>query len=214
MQYDVIGVNGFDSDRKRMSVIVRKLPNGKPILIAKGADSSMAPLLRPCGHNTGIEGKESYGNGGNGDKGGKGGSGGVTTGGGVWGGGKGAVVVEGGKLTVEHEDDLERFASCGLRTLVVAQRMLSEAQAAAWVQLTTEAKQSLHGREQLLQEAATSVETNLKFVGITAIEDKLQVRRGEEGERRRGGKGENVMFALLCVCCSVCAVACVLSPLL
>ena len=106
------------------------------------------------------------------------------------------VVEGGGKLTDKHEDDLERFASTGLRTLVVAQRILSEAQAAAWVQLMTEAKQSLYGREQLLQRAATSVETDLRFVGITAIEDKLQVRRGEEEKRGR-------MSCLLCFGCAV-----------
>lgn len=45
--YEVLGLNRFDSSRKRMSVVVR-LPNGRVELMCKGADSVMLPLLAPA----------------------------------------------------------------------------------------------------------------------------------------------------------------------
>lgn len=44
----LLAVNGFDSDRKRMSVLVRI--DGKPILLCKGADSSMINKCIPDEH--------------------------------------------------------------------------------------------------------------------------------------------------------------------
>lgn len=43
--YDVLAVNVFDSDRKRMSILVRM--NGEYVLLCKGADTSMLPLCSP-----------------------------------------------------------------------------------------------------------------------------------------------------------------------
>eukprot|EP00850_Spirogloea_muscicola_P020622 SM000222S06963 [mRNA] locus=s222:11950:18877:- [translate_table: standard] len=44
-RYEVLGVHEFDSTRKRMSVVVRG-PDGRVLVLAKGADSAMMPLLR------------------------------------------------------------------------------------------------------------------------------------------------------------------------
>ncbi|CAN0191506.1 unnamed protein product, partial [Ectocarpus fasciculatus] len=43
--YDVLRILGFNSVRKRMSVVVRG-PDGKVKVLAKGADTTMVPLLR------------------------------------------------------------------------------------------------------------------------------------------------------------------------
>lgn len=43
--YEVLAVNVFDSDRKRMSVLVRIA--GQVVLLCKGADTSMLPLCSP-----------------------------------------------------------------------------------------------------------------------------------------------------------------------
>eukprot|EP00850_Spirogloea_muscicola_P022750 SM000310S11941 [mRNA] locus=s310:89922:94186:+ [translate_table: standard] len=45
LRYEVLGVHEFDSTRKRMSVVVRG-PDGRVLVLAKGADSAIMPLLR------------------------------------------------------------------------------------------------------------------------------------------------------------------------
>lgn len=47
--YDVLNVNEFHSDRKRMSVVTRS-PEGKIVLYCKGADEVMIPLLADRDH--------------------------------------------------------------------------------------------------------------------------------------------------------------------
>jgi magnesium-transporting ATPase (P-type) len=42
--YDVLAVNAFNSDRKRMSVLLRTHKTGEYLLVCKGADNIMAPL--------------------------------------------------------------------------------------------------------------------------------------------------------------------------
>ena len=45
-KYQVLEVLAFDSERRRMSVIVRREDTKEPRLLCKGADSSLGPLLR------------------------------------------------------------------------------------------------------------------------------------------------------------------------
>ena len=75
----------FDSDRKRMSVLVRDLQSGKVLLMTKGADSVMIPR---------------------------------------------AVMSK--KDQVNLNVHLHEFACAGLRTLVMAQKEVSEADFDSW----------------------------------------------------------------------------------
>jgi len=86
---------------------------------------------------------------------------------------------------------LEDFSRRGLRTLVCASRGLSPAEYAAWTKEWDEASRALEGRAQLVAAVSAKVEQRLNFVGITAVEDKLQdgvpetiaALRGEAGLR-------------------------------
>ena len=69
---------------------------------------------------------------------------------------------------------LHGFARRGLRTLVVATRVLEADEWAAWDARYSAAASLLEGREEALAEVAGEVETGLTLVGVTAIEDKLQ----------------------------------------
>lgn len=149
-EYQLFGVHEFTSDRKRMSVVVKN-PDGSYSLLAKGADSVIFARSRngPAGY-AGLN---------------------------------------------KH---LTRFASLGLRTLVVAERHMSSQEFRSWHQeftvrggasavvlaccgvtrlplfLCQVASQRVNGREAALAEVAGRYETNLRILGATAIEDKLQ----------------------------------------
>ena len=69
---------------------------------------------------------------------------------------------------------LEDYARDGLRTLVYAQKFLTEEQYAAWKHVYEQASTSLTNREELIEEAGEQIEQGLELVGATAIEDRLQ----------------------------------------
>ncbi|KAK9839881.1 hypothetical protein WJX81_008363 [Elliptochloris bilobata] len=69
---------------------------------------------------------------------------------------------------------LRRFSVQGLRTLVLASRVLREAEYDAWHGEYREAAGSLDDREARIAAVAERIERDLELVGITAIEDKLQ----------------------------------------
>uniref|UniRef100_A0A7S3NH53 Phospholipid-transporting ATPase n=1 Tax=Aureoumbra lagunensis TaxID=44058 RepID=A0A7S3NH53_9STRA len=69
---------------------------------------------------------------------------------------------------------LDAFARDGLRTLVLAQRDLTSSEFKIWRKKWHDAETSTGDRSQRLAEAAAEVERDLKLVGATAIEDKLQ----------------------------------------
>ncbi|KAF4581038.1 ATPase, P-type, phospholipid-translocating, flippase [Ophiocordyceps camponoti-floridani] len=71
----------------------------------------------------------------------------------------------------KHLDD---FATEGLRTLVYAQRFVSETEYGGWKEMYDEATTSLDDRQQMIEQAGELMETGLELVGATAIEDKLQ----------------------------------------
>ena len=66
------------------------------------------------------------------------------------------------------------FAKEGLRTLCLGVATISEAEYAAWSRKMQEAATAISNREQLVELAATQIETNLTLIGATAIEDRLQ----------------------------------------
>lgn len=72
------------------------------------------------------------------------------------------------------QQELKRFASEGLRTLVLCSREISEEEYFTWDAKYQNAVTSLCNRDELLEEVAEEIEVNMKIVGATAIEDKLQ----------------------------------------
>lgn len=75
------------------------------------------------------------------------------------------------KTTAEH---LELFAREGLRTLCIAQRVLSEQEYLEWRKEHDKAASAMQDREEKLEEVADRIEQNLTLLGGTAIEDRLQ----------------------------------------
>jgi len=69
---------------------------------------------------------------------------------------------------------LRLFANEGLRTLVLAQREISQEEYDDWRPRFEEASNALSGRNEALAAVAEQIESNLTMVGATAIEDKLQ----------------------------------------
>ncbi|XP_050679810.1 probable phospholipid-transporting ATPase IA isoform X2 [Leptidea sinapis] len=69
---------------------------------------------------------------------------------------------------------LEHFANEGLRTLVFAVADVPEHFYQEWSNTYHKACISLHNREEKIDEAAMLIENNMRLLGATAIEDKLQ----------------------------------------
>ncbi|KAI9599809.1 hypothetical protein KEM48_006338 [Puccinia striiformis f. sp. tritici PST-130] len=72
--------------------------------------------------------------------------------------------------------DLESFASDGLRTLLIASREVSEEEYLEFQQEYKQASDSIgKDREELMEKVADQFERGLEILGATALEDKLQV---------------------------------------
>lgn len=126
---EVLAVNQFNADRKRMSVVIRDPATNKYLALCKGADNIMLPL---CACYTDSVQKSSI------------------------------------------EKSLMDLACLGLRTLCIAEKELSEEVALAWIAKWKAASSSLESRAEKLAAVAAELETNMDFLGITAIEDRLQ----------------------------------------
>lgn len=74
-------------------------------------------------------------------------------------------------VTLQH---LEEFASEGLRTLCLAVADIEEEVYNEWNETFYRASISLHRRDRKMEDAADLIEMNLRLLGATAIEDKLQ----------------------------------------
>ncbi|CDZ97705.1 phospholipid-translocating p-type atpase [Phaffia rhodozyma] len=78
------------------------------------------------------------------------------------------------RLKDKTSQDLEYFASEGLRTLCLGYRAISEVEFAEWSKDYNEASTSLDDREGKVAEVAARIEHSLTLLGASAIEDKLQ----------------------------------------
>ena len=78
--------------------------------------------------------------------------------------------------TVQQDtlDILTKFASEGLRTLVMAKSELDEATYSQWARKYAEATTAIVDRQGKMAAVADEIEKDLELVGTTAIEDKLQ----------------------------------------
>jgi magnesium-transporting ATPase (P-type) len=168
--WTILAVNKFDSDRKRMSILLRS-PHELgdiPILFCKGADSAMLDpevcsgaesLVAVSSEHPDMAQQQML-----------------------------DVVAEtsdGEDFTQQDEWELAQmlgiqshlgeFASEGLRTLVLGVRFLTENECTQWLETYNDASTSIKNRDQKLTDAALQIERKLHIVGATAIEDKLQV---------------------------------------
>ena len=72
-------------------------------------------------------------------------------------------------------DDIEVFSREGLRTLIVAYRILTEEEYEEWAAMMHDAETDMsENRKKKLEDAAAAIERDLELLGCTAIEDKLQ----------------------------------------
>ncbi|KAH8880163.1 phospholipid-translocating P-type ATPase [Thozetella sp. PMI_491] len=78
------------------------------------------------------------------------------------------------ELRAETAKHLEMFAVEGFRTLCIAEKVLDEKQYLEWRKEHDLAAMALEGREEKLEEIADKIERDLKLLGGTAIEDRLQ----------------------------------------
>jgi magnesium-transporting ATPase (P-type) len=72
------------------------------------------------------------------------------------------------------QSHLKSFSQHGLRTLVVAKRVLTGLQAKKFEERMHDAKTALMNREKNMEEVADEMEQNFAVVGVSAIEDKIQ----------------------------------------
>ncbi|OQE18015.1 hypothetical protein PENSTE_c019G07314 [Penicillium steckii] len=75
------------------------------------------------------------------------------------------------RTTAEH---LEEYAKEGLRTLCIADRLLSEEEYEAWNREHDVAAAAIEMREEKLETVSSKIEQELMLLGGTAIEDRLQ----------------------------------------
>ena len=125
--YEILLVNAFTSDRKRMSILVRDVQTGKHLLLCKGADNIMMDRLK-------LDAASRH----------------------------------------REEKGLFDLAALGLRTLVIAERVLSYSEAQTYIKKYYEASNMISHRADHLYDVAEEMESNMNLLGITAIEDKLQ----------------------------------------
>ncbi|KAJ3335527.1 hypothetical protein HDU93_005120 [Gonapodya sp. JEL0774] len=139
-EYELLLIMEFNSDRKRMSVVVRHPPSkgapagakGPIFLYCKGADNVLLPRLSKD------------------------------------------PVINDPTYVINAERALQSFGDEGLRTLVVASKPLSEIE---WERLSATyetAALALEDREDVIEAVYEAAETDLKLLGLTAIEDRLQ----------------------------------------
>ena len=146
--WEILAVNKFDSDRKRMSIVLRSPPQlgNIPIVFCKGADVAMIDpevsigVRAEAGASSDRDETQEW-------------------------------EIE---QFLELETHLGDFASEGLRTLVLGMKVLSEEQLEEWLKSYKEALTAMKGRDEMLVKAALALEKSLYIVGATAIEDKLQ----------------------------------------
>ncbi|KAJ1308767.1 hypothetical protein OPQ81_004457 [Rhizoctonia solani] len=77
-------------------------------------------------------------------------------------------------LRTKTGEDLDYFASEGLRTLCLAYKILSPDEYEAWNTRYQNAQVALDAREQKIETVSDEIERELRLLGATAIEDRLQ----------------------------------------
>eukprot|EP00929_Paragymnodinium_shiwhaense_P057895 TRINITY_DN28999_c0_g1_i1.p1 TRINITY_DN28999_c0_g1~~TRINITY_DN28999_c0_g1_i1.p1 ORF type:complete len:1124 (-),score=243.24 TRINITY_DN28999_c0_g1_i1:240-3611(-) len=123
-QFTISHVLEFTSARKRMSVVCQ-LQDGRALVLTKGADSIMEPLMQA-------------------------------------------------PFPLAAHQTLEDFSRQGYRTLVLGQRYMTAAEYADWAAQWAHASASMSDREAKLEAVTALAERGLTYLGVTALEDRLQ----------------------------------------
>ncbi|TFK36370.1 phospholipid-translocating ATPase [Crucibulum laeve] len=129
-RYELLNILEFNSARKRMSVVLRKVDDEdhRIFLLTKGADNVIFERLRR----------------------------------------------EEEEMMQETEKHLSEFANNGLRTLTLAFRVISDEEYQAWSERYHEATIAMDNREEQIEAVSNELEQQLRLLGATAIEDRLQ----------------------------------------
>ncbi|KAJ3719928.1 phospholipid-translocating ATPase [Lentinula raphanica] len=130
-KYELLNILEFNSARKRMSVVLRRLDGDdrRVFLLMKGADNVVFERLKD-----GVD----------------------------------------QSLKDQTEMHLSEFANEGLRTLTLAYRIIPEEEYEAWSERYHDATVALDNREEKIDAVSDELEQNVRLLGATAIEDKLQ----------------------------------------
>jgi magnesium-transporting ATPase (P-type) len=83
-------------------------------------------------------------------------------------------LIVGKELPSAAQESLERFSRQGLRTLVVARRTMSTNEYQDFKTKWEDANKVMEGRDQAIASVAASAEVEMAYVGVTALEDRLQ----------------------------------------
>ncbi|CAF1371382.1 unnamed protein product [Adineta ricciae] len=78
------------------------------------------------------------------------------------------------EIMAQTDEHLNKFATDGLRTLCLAWKDLDEGEYKKWAEKLDKANTSMENRDEKVSEVYEEIEQNLKLLGATAIEDKLQ----------------------------------------
>lgn len=123
--YEILHTLEFDSNRKRMSIIVKNTNSKEYILYCKGADMSIAQK---------------------------------------------AIC----KTFSLYEDCLKEFSEKGWRTLVIAYKIINESEYRQYNQMLEDAQSDILNKEEKLSKCYDLIESNLKIIGVSSVEDRLQ----------------------------------------
>lgn len=74
----------------------------------------------------------------------------------------------------ETENNLENYACDGLRTLLLAEKTITQNEYDEWMERYNKASLATQNREEKIAKVEDSLEYNFELVGATAIEDRLQ----------------------------------------
>ena len=130
VQYPVFRRMEFNSDRKRMSVVLRDPDDGLIKMYTKGADSVIKERLDP--------------------------------------------VQKVPEMMEQVEEFLTKASVKGLRTLLMAMRVLDEGEYKAFQRQVAEAEKDVLQRDKLLAKIYDDFENGFVLLGATAVEDRLQ----------------------------------------
>ncbi|KAF2093445.1 P-type ATPase [Rhizodiscina lignyota] len=200
--YEILDVIEFSSKRKRMSIIVR-CPDRRILVICKGADNMLLPRLKQASlaaqqasdvrksvelerqlyrKSAEEQARNSIGARLSFDlRRGQSMKRSPTTGTAF----EDPLAMDDASIFKRCFEDIDRYATEGLRTLLFTHRYIETQEYEAWKKVYEDATTSLTNRQERIEAAGDLIEQSLDLLGVTAIEDKLQHGVPETVEKLR-----------------------------